>query len=139
MPEEMHEVLHPYIHKAQETLDPNYVPHGEHRDVPHTATSEEDSFSSNAPTTPIFKLAVPTFVSRVAEIEPSNPASSNSDIGGLYLVPSFQHDPPEQIKQFQTAHPDADLKALIEAWESIWFLGQPKENRRQLRSYGGII
>ena len=37
MPEELHDVLAPYIHKAQQTLDPNFVPHDTDRDSPHTA------------------------------------------------------------------------------------------------------
>jgi membrane protein required for colicin V production len=48
MPKELHEVLHPYIHKAQETLDPNYVPHGDERNEPRTATRPEENGSNAA-------------------------------------------------------------------------------------------
>ena len=49
MPEEMHDVLHPYIHKAQETLDPDYVPHDEDRSIPHTAELGEEGFPVRLP------------------------------------------------------------------------------------------
>lgn len=54
MPKELHEVLHPYIHKAQETLDPNYVPHGDERETSHTATLPAGNFSN--PTNPQYTL-----------------------------------------------------------------------------------
>jgi len=49
MPEEMHEVLHPYIHKAQETLDPNFVPREDERSFPQTATRPADGMSPPTP------------------------------------------------------------------------------------------
>ena len=89
MPKEMHEVLHPYIHRAQEALDPNYVPHGEDRDVPRTATLPGEA-TPNA--TPPFTL--PYNVSTDEAVQSAFEQLKRTTNGTEFPQTQYQPQPP---------------------------------------------
>ena len=135
MPEEMHDVLHPYIHKAQETLDPDYVPHGDERSIPHTADLEEYTFSLLTPLKPITSYFQPT---QVGTTPGNSSGMALSLFPNIQWIPRSPLTPSGHIRQNSVIRTTEDLRPFLEEWERIWFSEYP-EHLEPLEIHAGII